>query len=562
MPPELDTSSVSELTCAGWRLAVVNASASANANANGAIPESRPDFHAIATGEMFGNAARGLVAVVTRANGDGRPALEATQIAAQQFSEGVFAAPATLGGGRVAEKAIAAVNDWLFAQAHGRDLSVSLSALLLSNRRVGIAHVGDCAIWRRRDGDTQRLTAVHRRAGPAEHMIPTRAIGAERDVRVDYVDLTAAAGDRFLLTTTQPAGDFPPLLDGPLDMAATRLTAAPGSFILLDVVQLPDVSYDELAAEFSALPLRSPPKDGERVDGFTIIGTLYRSRWTVLKLAEDEESRHQVVLKFPLPAMLHDRMFQSGFLREEWVGRLVRSPWVCKPIDLPPERRSCLYLAMPYYRGEGLARRIVRKPALSVVESIDIVLKLCAGVQSLLDQQIVHRDIKPENVVLSDNGGVTLLDLGMAYLPAIDGPAESGIGGSTHYMAPELFHGATAGDRTEVFALAVTLFRMICGDYPFSGRDAIPPPIFSPHVPHWLERVLIQALAQRPEDRPANPAALATLLEEGLVRGDPLPAHQRRRWHRPTTLQWWRLAALTFAIAFFALLARDLIRGH
>jgi hypothetical protein len=246
-----------------------------------------------------------------------------------------------------------------------------------------------------------RLTTPHVRRADDERNIPSRAVGAEPHIRLDYVDLPVEPGDRFVLLSEganrirEQLGD----LSAPAEEIANRRlsrAARTGGAVLLEVRSLPEISYDDLAAAFSKLPLRQPPKDGDVWDDFEISRTLYRSRWTILKLARDRVSGGAVVLKIPLPAMLHDNMFRSGFRREAWVGRLVASPWVSKPIDLPADRATSLYLAMPYYEGESLAERTARKPPLSVVESIDIVLKLCAGTQSLLNQQIVHRDVKPE----------------------------------------------------------------------------------------------------------------------------------------------------------------------
>lgn len=522
-------------------------------------------FHALYAGEAFDNPSRGAVAIVARANGDEPGGKEAVQIAVHNFAEGLFGAAPTLSGGVAAERSLAAIHGWLNAQPRPHSRPVSLSAVLFSNRRVGIVHVGNGMVFRRRGTELLRLTA-ERPQGRDGETPPVQAVGGFGDLRITYLDLPAEVGDRFVLATAgRSDAEWTAALkaDGAPENLTRRLIETgdrgrPAALIAIDVRTLPEVRYDDLAVEFSDLPLREPPRDGVLWDGFRIRRTLYRSRWTVLMLAEDGTTGREVVLKIPLPAMLHDDLFRAGFLREAWVGRTVHSPWVCRPIDLQAERRSSLYLVMPYYRGQSLARRIARKPRLSVVESVDIALKLCAAVQSLLDRQIVHRDIKPENVMLSEHGGVTLLDLGMAYLPAIDGPLDDNIAGSTHYMAPELFAGSPAGPRSEVFALAVTLFRMVSGgDYPFAGRDATPPPRLPPGLPRWLSHALLTALSPDPEDRPASPSAFARLLEDGLVRGDTgLTPPQRRR---ASPLALWRAAALIFAAAFAALLLHDLM---
>lgn len=544
-----------DLVSAGWALDLAIASGWAD---EGACAR----FHVVARGEDFGNPARGVVAVVARADAPGREALEAVQVAVQQFVEGLYSAPATLSSGRAAEHALSAVNAWLFAQPHHEALTLSLSAAILSNGRVGCVHVGQCAIFRRRAGQTTRLTTPHLRRLDADHFIPSRAVGAEPEVRIDFVDLAVSPGDRFLLLTdaadrgSENLGD----LSASAEKLASDIAAGQsllGSLVFVAVEAAPEISYDDLAAQFSNLPLRPPPRDGEVWDGFEILRTVHRSRWSVLKLARDRDSGDEVVLKIPLPATLNDNLFRAGFLREAWVGRLVASPFVSKPVELAPDRATSLYLVLPFHKGETLAERIGRKPALSVVESIDIVAKLSAGVESLLARQIVHRDIKPENVILSPDGGVTLIDLGMAYLPAIDGPAHREIGGSTHYMAPELFQGATADARTEVFAIAVTLYRILTGDYPFSGRDVSLPPVIPPRIPDWLGAILTLAMSPVPQIRPAGPAEFAHLIQEGLVRGDSEPQDRRRRWRKPNSLEAWRAAAILFAAAFAALLIYD-----
>jgi len=545
-----------ELVSGGWTLYVATTS-------EGTRDGQPADFYAVVRGEDFGNPARGVIAIVARANAPGRAALEAVQVAVHQFAEGVFSAPPTLSNGRAAERSLAAVNAWLCAQADRAQRTLSLSATIFANRRVGVVHVGRCAVWRWRAGELVRLTSPHVQSVAGGPDVPTRAVGAESHIRLDYLDLPVEPGDRFFLFSDGESRIRDEASDptGPLEDPASRglrRAAGAGSAVLLEVRSPPQVSYDDLAAAFSKLPLRPPPKDGDVWDDFEIRRTLYRSRWTVLKLARDRISGGAVVLKIPLPAMLRDSMFRAGFLREAWVGRLVASPWVSKPIDLPAERATRLYLAMPYYEGESLAERIARRPPLTVVESVDIVLKLCAGAQSLLNQQVVHRDIKPENVMLSRNGGVTLLDLGMAYLPAIDGPFAEGIGGSTHYMAPELFEGVAANARTEVFALAVTLYRMISGEYPFAGRDASPPPPVPARAPRWLTRVLLQAMSPIPQARPASPAEFARLLEEGVVRGDAEPP-EPRRWRSLGRQVWWKIATVVFAAAFLGLLIHDLL---
>jgi serine/threonine protein kinase len=80
-----------------------------------------------------------------------------------------------------------------------------------------------------------------------------------------------------------------------------------------------------------------------------------------------------------------------------------------------------------------------------------------------------HRDIKPENMILTSDGGLKLVDLGVARLPHLDTAREvDHVPGTASYRAPEMFDGNRGAEQTDIFALGVTLYRMFSGgSYPY-----------------------------------------------------------------------------------------------
>jgi serine/threonine protein kinase len=235
----------------------------------------------------------------------------------------------------------------------------------------------------------------------------------------------------------------------------------------------------------------------------------------------------------------------------------VRGNNVARYIDLPPDRRSSLYLVMPYYRGETLEQRLNRPPLMPLPDGVGIALKLCEAVQDLAAIQIVHRDLKPENIMLLPHNEVKLLDLGLAYLPGIDIRDAVKPGGTLRYMAPELLKGVQANARSEVYALAVTIYRMFSGGaYPFGQRENPPLRRLRPDLPGWLGKIIKTSMAADPAERFADAGEMAKALYGGLVSGEQDPVRERR--FAPTKLRIWQAATIVFAIGFFILLARML----
>ena len=553
------------LFAAGWTLSVGTASTTAPGSPS-------LDFHAVYRGEAFDTPHRGLLAAVARAAGDNRGAsLEAAQIAVQSFAEGFFGAGPTLGVRKAAGLALGSVNSWLFSQSRvdpeRTGMAASLAAIAFSSKHVAIIHVGGCRVYRKRRGQLVALTVEHLRPVAGGPPVLTRSVGADREVHADVLDESPEPFDRLFIVSQGLHDQIPPaalvellaaeltpdqLARRAVDAAVAGQASGQATALVIDVLGLPEPKFDDMARDFADLPLRPPPREGDNWDGYIVGRTLYRSRYTVLKLAEDSTDHSEVVLKLPLPAMLQDQVFRAGFLREAWIGTTVRSPWVARHIELPPGRRSSLYLVMPFYRGSTLEQRLSAPPPVSIAEGLGIALKLCRAVADLGTLQVIHRDLKPENVLLSPSGDVRLLDLGLAYLPGLDDDHQDGLGGTTRYMAPELFKGISPGPRSEVFSLGVTIYRMFSGGkFPFGQRERYPLARLRPDLPAWLGCCLAQAIETDPERRLADARALATALEQGLLHGK---SEVRRPGPRISPLRLWQFFALAFATGFFGLL--------
>jgi serine/threonine protein kinase len=258
-------------------------------------------------------------------------------------------------------------------------------------------------------------------------------------------------------------------------------------------------------------------------------------------------------------------VLRLAFLREAWIATRVRSPWIAEVIETPFESRSALYSVMPFYEGETLEQRLLRRPPVSRGEGIAIATKLVKAVAALHRAGVIHRDIKPDNVILQPNGGLKLIDLGVARLPNIEDFPASNVPGTPSYMAPELIEGQAGDEKSDIFALGVTLFRMFTGAYPYGEVEPFSHPAFKrapgsvaalrPDLPAWLDQVLLRLIAIRRGDRFDDVLECGFALEHGELHAAPGPPRRRPLIERDP-LRFWQTVSAVLALLLLAMALR------
>ncbi|MBL9077967.1 MAG: protein kinase [Planctomycetes bacterium] len=268
-------------------------------------------------------------------------------------------------------------------------------------------------------------------------------------------------------------------------------------------------------------------------------GTVYRAR-----LQNDyagQPAGTEVAVKFLRSELVADERAQARLLDEGRLGQQIRHPNVAEifgveAIELLGMRTT--YLVMQYVRGTTLRDFLSRSGA--PVE--DLVRRIGAdaasGLSALHRRGLVHRDVKPENLILTPDGQLKIVDLGLARPFGAPGggsggssPGRSpgaGPGGTVAYTAPETLRGLPAGPRSDLYSLGVVLYEVATGRHPFAdakGADEMldahlhrrpqPPSHVRTRLSPLLEQVLLDLLAKDPDDRPRDAAELARMLGQG-----------------------------------------------
>ena len=169
---------------------------------------------------------------------------------------------------------------------------------------------------------------------------------------------------------------------------------------------------------------------------------------------------------------------------------------------------------MEWVDGETLAARLKRLGARPEAELRVVLSEVTEALRALWSNGIVHRDLKPANLMWTRAGRVKVMDFGLAraLLGAGERDRTSGVVGSPEYLAPEQIRGETATERSDTYALGVTLFELATGRPPYRGDSPAqtlmkhlsePPDAMAlAGLSEALRSTILQSLEKRPEARP------------------------------------------------------------
>lgn len=545
------------------------------------------DFGGVHIGPAAEQRVNGVIAVVADGVSGGKGGRIASELAVRNFIDGYLDQNPMAGVAAAGLNALRAYNLWLHSRARSdptmEGAATTFTAAVLRGREATVMHVGDSRAWHFRDGVLTRLTEDHVLDRPGLKHVLYRAVGIEADLRLDVRTLQLEPHDRLLLTSDGVHGvvdeaTLTRILDrrGSPDADARAVVEAAGAAgtndnataVLVDVVRVGTVDWDSLGDEAERLPLLPAPNVGDNIDGFVLERLLSDGRYTRLFLARDGAKGEAgggspLVLKFPKPAILSERGARSAFLRESFIGRRVDSPLVGKVLTLDPGRQSGLYIAQPLYEGRTLHARLADEGPFDIQPGVALSIKLARAVAALHRLGVAHRDIKPDNVILERDGGMKLIDLGVARLPRVEEFAETEAPGTPGYMAPELFDGAPGDAASDQFALGVTLYRIFTKTYPWGDVDADSRPRFDhrptpatrhrPDMPAWLEAALSRTIALDPADRYADVDELIHVLEGGSAVA--VQRHETLSLIEKDPVRFWQGVCVLLVIALLVSLA-------
>ncbi|HEU5262361.1 MAG TPA: serine/threonine-protein kinase [Gemmatimonadales bacterium] len=219
-----------------------------------------------------------------------------------------------------------------------------------------------------------------------------------------------------------------------------------------------------------------------------LVGQVVADRYHVVKklgeggmgqvyLAEHVKMGRKSAIKVMNPSLVHDPDALARFNREAANASRITHTNVCAIYDFGETSEGLVYLAMEFIEGEPLTDVLEREGALPIPRAVGIFVQVADALQAAHDLGIVHRDLKPDNIMLTrgrdGSDVVKVVDFGIAKAVGGDDTqkvTKTGlVVGTPEFMSPEQLSGDAVDGRSDIYSLALVLFKMLTGRLPFEA---------------------------------------------------------------------------------------------
>jgi serine/threonine protein kinase len=253
-----------------------------------------------------------------------------------------------------------------------------------------------------------------------------------------------------------------------------------------------------------------------RIGKFQVLGELGTgAHSTILHIRRSEDSKNYALKVVPI-ASAEDRKFLEQAQHEFQVAQMLSHPNLIKVYALETVRDWLfrvrkVHLLIEYVNGKTLDTC----QGITLPHLVQVFRCIADAMVHMHRRGVYHTDLKPNNIMLSRAGEVKVIDYGLAR---IKGQTRERIQGTPEYMAPEQVKNAMVNERTDIYNLGATMYRMVTWRLPPSTAASDEATGLGLDAKTW-QRLLKPVL----ELNPKTPAALADLIHRCLSYN----AHQR-----------------------------------
>jgi eukaryotic-like serine/threonine-protein kinase len=274
-----------------------------------------------------------------------------------------------------------------------------------------------------------------------------------------------------------------------------------------------------ILTQFQARFILQGKHRGFRLGPYRILDQIGVGGMGQVYLAEHVHLHRRVALKVLPSKLAGDKIWVDRFYREARAVAALDHPNVVRAYDVAYENGTH-FLVLEYIRGISFFDILVESGGrLPVADACGYVVQAAVGLQHAHEKGISHRDIKPSNLLLTPEGVVKILDMGLAKFfqdprnRSIETHEPGVVMGTADYIAPEQAIACSAADhRADIYSLGATLYHLVTGEPPFHGTTAAKLIAHQLHdvptahevredVPEGVSEVIAKMMAKEPSER-------------------------------------------------------------
>jgi eukaryotic-like serine/threonine-protein kinase len=276
---------------------------------------------------------------------------------------------------------------------------------------------------------------------------------------------------------------------------------------------------------------------GRSLGGYQLEEEIGRGSMGVVYRGKQIALGREVAVKVLPQTLARDASYIARFIREAQIIAGLNHPNIVHIYDAG-QQNNLLYFVMEYIQGPTLAALLHLDGSIPQHLAVEYAAQIADALDAAYrERNVIHRDIKPENLMLNRWGNIKVMDFGLAralgYQPIT---VAKTLVGSIYYASPEQIWGLMLDNRSDIYALGVVLYEMVCGQRPFQGRSMqeltrtivqtmpTPPSKLNAEISPKLENIIFGALAKDREQRYSEASLLAQDLRSLHLQPPVIPA--------------------------------------
>ncbi|HEY1817018.1 MAG TPA: serine/threonine-protein kinase [Kofleriaceae bacterium] len=293
---------------------------------------------------------------------------------------------------------------------------------------------------------------------------------------------------------------------------------------------------------------------GEVLDKYELLERVGQGGMAIVYRGIDRTLKRVVAVKILHRHLADYQEARDRFQREAQAVAKLRHENILEIFDYSAKEGSESYIVTEFIDGQTLKQFITERPIGFPEVGAMVILQVGRALAHAHAGSILHRDVKPENIMIRGDGVVKLMDFGISHMVDLERLTVTGqLLGSPAYMAPEHVEGRPLDYRTDVFAAGIVLYQLTVGKLPFEGKNPhevlkriaeckfIDPRQANPRIGNRLGRIILRAMAARPDDRYPSIAemvvALEGYLDESGLPSDKIAGELARYFNAPASYE-------------------------